>query len=134
MPGVKPLRGEFTNRKEAVKHCNNIARQLNLAAVEINLIYIEAFTVYRRLIFNLKNPEAVNLELNHFHFNFNRLFIVTANYEHFVFINLKKCFEAIKKALQLLQEEVRANYDFNLLLELKTLNKRLNVAAGWASL
>lgn len=134
VPGVEPLRGEFTNRKEAVKHCNNIARQLNLAAVEINLIYIEAFTVYRRLIFNLKNAEAINQQFNNFHFNFNRLFIVTANYEHFVFINFNKCHEAIKKALQLLQEEARANYDFNLLLELKSLQKRLTVSAAWVSL
>lgn len=130
MPGVKPLRGEFTNRKEAVKHCNNIARQLNLAAVEINLIYIEAFTIYRRLIFHLKNAEEIKTLLNNFEFNFNRLFVVTANYEYFVFLNLEKCKKALQEALALLVLSSKQKFDYYLVNEIKTLQKRL-IALVW---
>lgn len=128
--GPVPLGAKFENKKTAASHCVKVAEEINLAAFDLNNIYIETFTIYRRLIFHLKNAKEIKTLLNNFEFNFNRLFVVTANYEYFIFLNLEKCKKALQEALALLVLSSKQKFDYYLVNEIKTLQKRL-IALVW---
>lgn len=124
VPGPEHIRKTFDNKKKARAYCAGLTDKLNFLAIELNQFYLEIWNIYRKNIFYW--PGLLDQQIKNFEFNFNRLFVVTANYEYFLFINIKKCRQSLAACLCLLITEAKGRNFYLLVNELKGIENRIN--------
>lgn len=123
VPGPEGVRAEFENKKKARAYCFGLSEKINLKVIELNRLYCEVWQIYREAFFYW--PGLLDREIKNFEFAFNRLFVVTSNYEYFLFINLDKCRRALAACLCLLIAEAKGRNFYLVVNTLKSFENRL---------
>lgn len=125
VPGPEGVRATFENKKKARAYCAGLSENLNLKAVELNLVFCEVLQLYQKNWFYW--PRLLDLEIENFKFSFGRLFVVSgSNYEYFIFINFNKCRRALAACLCLLKNEAKGRNFYLVVSEVNNLENRLN--------